>query len=65
MALKVLIGGPLATQRKEDITWMWDRPSEELAGVVTSGKRDGEPNGNAFDVDSRGWVRGVVAVRRG
>lgn len=38
VALKVLIGGPFATQRRENITWMWDRPSGELARVVTSGR---------------------------
>ncbi|KAL9071118.1 MAG: hypothetical protein Q9161_004457 [Pseudevernia consocians] len=37
MALRVLIGGPF-TQTKEDITWMWDRPSEDLARVVTGGR---------------------------
>ena len=38
IALKVLIGGPFATQGKEDITWMWDKPSGDLAKAVTSGK---------------------------
>ena len=38
MALRVWIGGPFATHGKEDITWMWDRPSRELAGVVMSGR---------------------------
>ena len=38
MVLKVLIGGPFTTLGKEDITWMWDKPSEELARVVTSGR---------------------------
>lgn len=39
MALKVWIGGPgFATQEKEDITWMWDRPSGELARVVLNGR---------------------------
>lgn len=38
IGLKVWIGGPFATQGKEDITWMWDRPSAELARVVTSGR---------------------------
>lgn len=37
-ALKVLIGGPFATNRKEDITWMWDRPSPGLVRVVMSGR---------------------------
>lgn len=37
MALKVWVGGPFATHGKEDITWMWDRPSEELVRIVTSG----------------------------
>lgn len=37
-AVKVLVGGPFATEGKEDITWMWDRPSAELARVVTSGR---------------------------
>ncbi|KAF6236963.1 hypothetical protein HO173_004842 [Letharia columbiana] len=39
VALKVWIGGPgFATQEKEDITWMWDRPSGELARVVLNGR---------------------------
>ena len=38
MAVKVLIGGPFNTPGKEDITWMWDRPSEDFARVVTSGR---------------------------
>ena len=37
MALRVWIGGPF-TQAKEDITWMWDRPSENLTRVVKSGR---------------------------
>ena len=37
MALDVWIGGPFAIKEKEDITWMWDRPSEELTRVVMSG----------------------------
>lgn len=38
MALLVLIGGSFATPEKEDITWMWDRPSGEMARVVMSGR---------------------------
>lgn len=41
MAVRVLIGGPFATQEKEDTTWMWDRPSEDFAKVVTSGRGTG------------------------
>ena len=37
IALRVLIGGPFVNQEREDITWMWDRPSEELTKVVMSG----------------------------
>ena len=31
VAVKVLIGGPSAIQEKGDITWILDRPSDELA----------------------------------
>ena len=36
VAVKVLIGGPCASQEKDDITWILDRPSGELARFMSS-----------------------------